>query len=724
MRTLPSELISLLQYVELNRSNWWEETVDRSVLAVLWSDKTPYSPQKIKYELEKRLEFNVRLYEIQASIKRLVAQGKILGDNTDRYIISIDQRGVINSQVNESLDLERKIITSFSNIISPSCESINSKQLWDEFKQRFLIPLVSDLGIRVYEFFTKKKQELPWVYYIENFLDIIPEECQKDVRQSITIFLDPDNDDLAQFILRYLDAYLLISAYGLSTQTLNTLKSVSEENIDFIIFVDTNVIFSLLDLHTNPSNETVSQLMELVSSVEKTFNICFVASPITLKETQDAIKYYRDQLAGSDFPLNLVEVGKFAGVSGVYRRYFDRVQEANQQINVIDYFEPYLSQIDPILGSKGVTVFKEGNVFEYESIPKVISDIDVQKRFENDRYKEHAKGIDQITKDVALWHFVQDQRKPHTTSPLHAKYWVLTIDYHFLSFDRFKKKGSDQIPICIHPSQLIQLLRFFVPSSPQIGKILLGTIITPIISRGLNGKTEQTIIRILKRLSRFEGIEDVPVGIITKMLADEALVTQLEKQNDVEKEDKIIHDRIAQELAQSSRLVEEKNKNIEQKTQEIDVLKEKLQGSTERLDKLSEQFENQKIQIDEMSKEKKKEDERLFQKKSISDFRRVILAFLIPYILLLPTAWIGFKTITSLQQIPWIQYLVLGICVLLLTMISIWYVRNQGDKNQFISTRKWFIDFKKRTRLSSVFWFVISIVWVLILDYLETLLFS
>lgn len=728
MRTLPDELISLLQYVELNKSNWWEDTVDRSVLAILWLDDDSYSPQKIKFELENRLGFSVRLYEVQASIKRLSDQGIIVPNHSDQFCLTLEEKKILRNQVDNSKNQEKMVVEQFEKTLGPVCPNIDLDFLWNEFKQKFIIPLVSDLGIRVYEFFTKKRQDLPWISFIENFLEIVPNSSKLEVQNAISSFMDPTNDALSQFILDYLDAYLLISAYGLSTQTLQSLKKVSEGNIEFVVFLDTNVIFSLLDLHTNPSNETVLQLMELVQSIDDSLKISFVISPITLLETQDAIKFYRDQLNGSAYSVNLAEAAKIVGVSGVYRRYFERVEEAGRQINVSDYFDPYLNQLVPLLNSKSVHVFSEGDIDKYEKLPKVFQDIDLQKRFEDERYKREAKGIDQITKDVVLWHFVSDLRPSQTTSPLSAKYWVLTIDYRFLSFDRYKKKGADLVSVCIQPSQLIQLLRFFIPTSPQIGKILLGTIITPLLSRGLDGKAEQTVIRILRRLSRYEGIEDIPVEVISKLLTDENLKSQLSKIDGEEEENTIIREHIATELAQASKEIKEKEVVIESKEKQLENLAEKYtsleKSSLEKINDLTIKLDQQQSKIDNLVSYQLTVDELKKKTKAFSNFRKLMSLYFIPYLILVPLAWFGIASFLLREKDLWLSYLVFGVLLILISIFSIKFILEQGAKEKYISNEKWYGWLQTKAKFGGVIWFVVSTLWTFFLDFIKSLLFN
>ncbi|HXG70826.1 MAG TPA: hypothetical protein VNJ04_09480, partial [Gemmatimonadaceae bacterium] len=52
---------------------------------------------------------------------------------------------------------------------------------------------------------------------------------------------------------------------------------------------------------------------------------------------------------------------------------------------------------------------------------------------------------------------------------LDASFWIATVDYRFLNFDSRKRRPKrDPIPICVHPTVLIQMLQFWLPRTAEL----------------------------------------------------------------------------------------------------------------------------------------------------------------------------------------------------------------------------------------------------------------
>jgi len=53
-------------------------------------------------------------------------------------------------------------------------------------------------------------------------------------------------------------------------------SQIKGQQVEFNIFVDTNYVFSILGLHSNPLNETAKGLMELVEKVSPNIKVQFL----------------------------------------------------------------------------------------------------------------------------------------------------------------------------------------------------------------------------------------------------------------------------------------------------------------------------------------------------------------------------------------------------------------------------------------------------------------
>ncbi len=571
MRTLPHSLICLIHYAELNNAGWWDEAIDRYTLAELWLLKEPAPGQQIRKGILKNLLLDIKAQELNKALARLKAKGDIISFGDGRYKLSNETLQRLEACVESACTLEQTVQEDFCQRVRLACPNLDPIQTWKLLTDQFIVPFVMNEGARTYSYFVINTKSSPWVSHADTFLALIPVSYREQMRQVVHDFFTRDDSAISSFLLSYLDAYFLLSASGLPAKTLKVLTQVAQDKITFAIFVDTNFVYSILGLHDNPSNEAATDLMELVQSASDHLRVQFFIKQSTLDETQGSIKYHRAQLANTPYPPNIAEaaLGRGVEISGVYKTFFERVKASGRSINPADYFAPYENNLTQILAEKGVTAFPESTSGRYEETLEVIEDIEAAEKYEKDKYGQDTKSEQQLTHDVVLWHFVRDQRGTNISSPLHAKYWIVTVDYRFLGFDRHKTGTGYRLPVCMHPNQLIQMLRFFVPRSPQFEKTLLGMMRLPIISREFNTKAEQVSIRIMNHLARHEGIEDLQVDTIASVVADDTLRSQLNNINNDEEEATIIQDTLAGQLRAHELL-------LERQSQEITGLKEHI----------------------------------------------------------------------------------------------------------------------------------------------------
>jgi hypothetical protein len=74
--------------------------------------------------------------------------------------------------------------------------------------------------------------------------------------------MDPTKVPVRQYLLRSLNAWLFVEAAGLTDATLASIEKLSGSQPSFRLFIDTNVMFSILNLHENPYNEAALSIPE------------------------------------------------------------------------------------------------------------------------------------------------------------------------------------------------------------------------------------------------------------------------------------------------------------------------------------------------------------------------------------------------------------------------------------------------------------------------------
>ena len=211
-------------------------------------------------------------------------------------------------------------------------------------------------------------------------------------------------------------------------------------------------------------------------------------------------------------------------------RFFEERKRLRGQLTVEDWFDPYLKDFVPLARSAGVELFNE-SIDEYAIRQDVVDDIhDVMEHEKRTFPENRQKPYESVAHDIILWHFVKDRRPAYVESPAEAKEWILTVDFRFIGFDQHKLNHSDyNVPLCLHPTSLIQLLQFWVPRTREFEEAILGGLRLPFLFQEFDANAERLSLKIIRRLARFEGSEEVTEDSLVKVVTNDGLRNRMEQ---------------------------------------------------------------------------------------------------------------------------------------------------------------------------------------------------
>ena len=322
-----------------------------------------------------------------------------------------------------------------------------------------------------------------------------------------------------------------------------------------------NFFFSLLGLKST-SDDAARSLINLINELSGKVTVRLYVLPTTCDEAKRVLISKKVNLSGLRLPPNLAEAAFGTGADTIEQKYFQVCKE-NGSVSAEKYFEPYIKDLVSIMRSKGVELYN-ADVEPYGMKQKVIDDIDLQKRFEEGRFKEKAKNYEKLRHDMILWHFVNEKRKPQLESPLEANFWIITLDYRFIGFDGYKNhRNTELVPICLHPATLIQMLQFFVPRTPNLEEAMLDSIRLPFISQDFDPVSERVTVSILRTLGRYQDVGDLQPETVSAIFMNNALRQKLQVTQDVEEQTKLVKDALIQEHQRVQQTLNDAKQQIE-----------------------------------------------------------------------------------------------------------------------------------------------------------------
>lgn len=290
-------------------------------------------------------------------------------------------------------------------------------------------------------------------------------------------------------------------------------------------------MFSLLELHENPSNAAARELLDLISQLKSNPKVKLFIVPRTIDEAKSSIASAKQRLSGIPTGGNFTQAALSVGLSGMAERFLSERLRRGGKLTAEDWFDPYLTDFVAIARGKGVELFNE-SLDSYATRQDVVDDILYVQDIEKRRDESRRKSYQVVAHDMILWHFVNDKRPAYIESPIDTRDWILTVDYRLIGFDQYKqKKSGSKIPLCPHPTSLVQLLQFWLPRTKEFEEAMLGSLRLPFLFQEFDVEAERTSIRILKGLGRFEGRDDISVETITSVMLNDGLRARLHSEN-------------------------------------------------------------------------------------------------------------------------------------------------------------------------------------------------
>jgi hypothetical protein len=585
IRTLSTELVPLVHHIELAKAGWPARLAEQLVAAVAYGTAQSLSQDEFRQAIERQYGVRMADGEISRALGYWRSNKAVLEIEPGRFRLSEAQRGAIQKQISETANLETDAHRAFDEILTKHGLVIDGA--WVSFQTKCLRPLISDVGARIYHVLSGEPPTADHDRHIESYTSLYDPAQRSALASAVDEFIRSSPPPARRYILQHLHAHLLMSAASLPAPTLDRLQTRLKSTTQLTLIVDTNVLFSILDLHENPGNDPSRDLLELASKLKGKLNIKVAVLPLTLDEAKRTLLHYKQRLSRLDVTaaLGRTALRSDGALSGITQRYLQAAAQGKARVSAEAYFEPYLDDLVTIARSKGIELYNE-NTDKLGTRQDVVDDIlDQQKREE--RKGDAAKPYESIHHDVVAWHCVNDRRSAASKGPLDAASWLVTLDFQLLGFDSFKHRSqASYIPVCVHPTVLVQLLQLWLPREEAVDDAMLQSL-RPMLPHEFDPDVEEVTLKILASLSRYENVDDLGEDTISEILMNQALRQRMRAEKDIERQTKLVRDAIIEQVEQAKEAL--KRAQDEQKALSATL----LEGQSER-DRLAKDLEEQR----------------------------------------------------------------------------------------------------------------------------------
>ena len=471
-------------------------------MAAVWlSDHAPTSDE-IKATFKNQFQLSLNAQKLSASLSALESQGLLVRLPGNLFRIPDQKRAIFEKEIAAAEKVASDARSFFSSLVTKLCAELDPQTVWSAFETDFLAPLVKQVGANTYHLIAGERvtydKEL-----VAQFLAHFKEEFHPRLTELVTSFLDPKRDEVRAHVSRMLHASFCVEASGLPEHVVQKLSSAVGKQIRFRVFVDTNFLFSILALHENPSNAAASELQEVISQLKSNPKVELFVTPRTIEEAKSSISSAKFRLSGVPASPNFMRAALHVGFSGMAERFMSERMRRGGKLTPEEWFDPYLTDFVPMARAKGVELFNE-KLDKYSTRQDVVDDINLLLELQENLEPSRRKSYEKVEHDMILWHFVNDKRTAYIESPIDAQEWILTVDFRLIGFDEHKQKQAGaRVPLCLHPTSLIQLLQFWVPRTKEFEEAILGSLRLPFLFQEFDTDAERTTLKILKGLGRF-----------------------------------------------------------------------------------------------------------------------------------------------------------------------------------------------------------------------------
>ncbi|MGV1825003.1 hypothetical protein [Agrobacterium vitis] len=559
-RKVGPDIVALVHHIELNESGWVNTAIRKAIRFLVWMIGEPADITMIMNERGNLGLDKLTREQAETAINELLASNSVLPVGNDRFKLSESEMQSLEASITTAEDVENNVRTKVLKAAQAAGVAAGEdweRRIWDGFHEEFIVPFIREFGARAYELMTGANTNVRQNIFISDFLGKFTEDRKIVLEAMILAALDKNDGDCRKYILRLLNSYFFQSAVSLPRYVTEKAFAKPGQERRLRLVLDTNFLFSLFKLHSNPSNEAVSMLQDLIARVPRPFSVDMYVLPSTIDEFHRSITYYQGIAERIRPTSSVVSAGIKSNVSGVIEAFLLKARESKYKISAKEYFDPFFNDINAILTGYGVNVLN-GQDKKYATDQSTIDDALDQKSFyaSKNGNGKRDKSYDRIWHDMVLWHFISDKR-PQISDTIFDAEWVgVTIDFGFIAFDNHKRHGSG-IPLLVHPASLVQALQIVIPSDENLEKTILALMQMPFLFEQFDIADEKATQKILGTLSMYEDIDELREETILTILGNRVLRAKMSEGQDATGEIALIRDAIVDHLAEKTREADE-----------------------------------------------------------------------------------------------------------------------------------------------------------------------
>jgi flagellar biosynthesis GTPase FlhF len=529
-------LSRLCHLVALSEAKKIEGVAESLILSVMESDAANPATDRPQIEAALVRCYGVRLdpTDFEASISRLIQRGALVSEHgAGGLLLSPKSRAEQQQRLADANALEQKVKVQWCESLKTSFQTWNDQiadELW-ECLQLYLTRLFRRHGAQAALVASGQRfEDAELDTSIGDILtNAISEGCRTidkaAARAALDAFFKEQTPEKARYIAQLLDG--TFSFYTLFTDEA-TQAYLKRAIPQITVFLDTNFLFGVLGLHDNPQNEVSVELVTIVRDQKLPFELYYHEDSLhEMRDTIDAIEKHLSRFMWSTALSRAVLQTRAYLLSGLELKFHEA--NAKSQIEPGVFFLKY-RYVEKLLNAQGFKIYRRPQKLDLDKLDQKTTEmISHYKRYLEEHHKE--KKFSQVRHDILVWQTAKGLRKSHATG-LDVGALLLSADQRFFAYDWGVLSSGSGLGVVVLPSQLLQLLRPFVPRTIDFDKRFAEVFSLPGFRAG-----DFDFSRVIQRVLQFLAtVKDIGEETAAAILADELLMRRL---RNVESEEEI-----------------------------------------------------------------------------------------------------------------------------------------------------------------------------------------
>jgi hypothetical protein len=511
----------LCHLVALSRDGQLETAVGCVVKAVLGLGMSKEAATAEGVTEAANVLFGLALHvtDVRTAIDRLVERGTATRIDGHWSLIPAEQAKV-DRQVDDARALEERVYKEWLSACPEVASSPDLGTVYRSALRRFTARVLERHGAQSASLLapdrtesgaptTTLQQELAAV------VDSAPPNCDKQMLgDAVAAFFRTRSADRTEYLAQMLNS--TFTCYALSVNDA-AAAFLSSQLKPLKVFLDTNFIFGLINLHVNPVSDVSSELLTIIKDNKLPFQLYYHEE--TLKEIRRTIDSHHDRMRQFRYSPALSRAVVHSGrVGGIELKYHQL--NAETPVSVDDFFAKF-NHVDVILSSLGCKIYRPSKTATPtvdEKGPIIAEYDEFVKKSRPDRPRQYAA----LDHDIVVWLTLQRIRG-NPKNILDSGALFLTADYSFFRFDWQILREHRKYGTAILPSQLLQLMRAFV-SDQKVDASLVSALSVPEF-RASAPDFSFTVSHVIGVMATYADLDE---RTATQLLSSELLMSRIQ----------------------------------------------------------------------------------------------------------------------------------------------------------------------------------------------------